>query len=259
VQAMQPSVTSYVVPQVAGQPVTYSSAPVPYTGVAHYSASLPAAYSAAPIVIDQGMTGVTQAPLVYPQPGEYGTAYAQPVSYGGGMQAGFGGLPPAPSMVAYPGAVIQAPVAPVYAPMSVQQAWDNHFAAFGAQDIDKMMLDYDDTSIVKLWNNTTQTQTEFRGMAAIREMFLNIWQEMTDISTLQAPVQDVEEEMLTVFLVWKCPSSGFKHATDTFLFGNDFKIKRQNIVVTKETLGSGVSGSPTKVSKKSAKKKKGLC
>ena len=61
-----------------------------------------------------------------------------------------------------------------------------------------------------------------------------------------AEVADVDEVGKTVFLVWECPGCGYYTATDTFVFGPDNKIKRQNIVVTK--------GAPEK-SKKSKKKK----
>ena len=36
-----------------------------------------------------------------------------------------------------------------------------------------------------------------------------------------------------VFLVWRCPSSGFTHVTDTFLFDEDGKIAKQNIACIK--------------------------
>jgi hypothetical protein len=48
---------------------------------------------------------------------------------------------------------------------------------------------------------------------------------------LDAPVVDVVENPGMVFLVWKCPGSGVLNATDTFLFDENFKITRQNVVV----------------------------
>jgi len=47
-------------------------------------------------------------------------------------------------------------------------------------------------------------------------------------------VVTVEEANQQVFLVWKCPGCGYDTATDTFILGFDFKITRQNIVVTKK-------------------------
>jgi len=121
-----------------------------------------------------------------------------------------------------------------YAPKSVQEAWDNHFAAFGAQDVDKIMLDYDDNSVSRVHNNVTGQTDDFKGAAKIREMFVSLFGDLKDLSTLTAPVIEVEEAAKQVFLVWKCPGCNYDTATDTFIFGNDFKINRQNIVVTKK-------------------------
>jgi len=121
-----------------------------------------------------------------------------------------------------------------YAPKSVQEAWDNHFAAFGGQDVDKIMLDYDETSVARLHNNTDGSTADFVGLAKIREMFTSLFADLKDLATLTAPVITVEEEAKQVFLVWKCPGCGYDTASDTFIFGNDFKVKRQNIVVTKK-------------------------
>jgi len=45
----------------------------------------------------------------------------------------------------------EAPYVAAYAPMTVQAAWDNHFDAFGGQDLNKIMLDYDETSVVRIY------------------------------------------------------------------------------------------------------------
>jgi len=234
--------------------VTYGS-PMPQLT---YAAGAPAVtYLAAPTPMEPTAATVAQpqamgAPMM--------TYAAAPASYR--LQA-------APSMVAYPGATI----VPAYFPSSVQMAWDNHFNAFGTQDLDKIMLDYDETSVARTYDNTTGQKAEYRGTASIRQMFANLFADLKDLATLDAPVVEVEEDAKQVFLVWKCPGCGYKHATDTFIFGPDFKIKRQNIVVTKEAVAA-VASAPapsSKVSsekaekkvsskKKAAKKKsKGIC
>merc|ERR1719188_1266950 len=135
-------------------------------------------------------------------------------------------------------------------------ARDNHFEAFGKQDLDKIMLDYDETSVARVYDNTTGQKTEFRGTAMIRQMFTNLFADLKDLATLDAPVVDVEEDAKQVFLIWKCPGCGYKTATDTFIFGPDFKIQRQNIVVTKEAIAAvAAAGSSTSPSKASSKKK----
>lgn len=52
----------------------------------------------------------------------------------------------------------------------------------------------------------------------------------SDTSDMTAPVIDVEEESKMVFLIWKCPASGFIDATDTFTFDGENMIRRQNVV-----------------------------
>lgn len=136
-----------------------------------------------------------------------------------------------------PQAVAAAPLVPAtgaYFPKSVQEAWDNHFDAFGKQDVEKILLDYDQSSIAKVYNNVDGSKKEFTGIAGIREMFTELFGDLPDLKTLEAPIVEVDEPGKTVFLIWKCPGCGFNTATDTFVFGPDFKIKRQNIVVTKE-------------------------
>ena len=123
-----------------------------------------------------------------------------------------------------------------YAATSVQAAWDNHFEAFGEQDLEKIMLDYDETSIAKVYNSVDGSKTDFVGVQEIREMFTKLFEDLFDLKTLEAPVVEVDESRKTVFLVWKCPGCGFATATDTFVFGPDFKIKSQHIVVAREAV-----------------------
>eukprot|EP00441_Pelagodinium_beii_P014500 CAMPEP_0197659268 /NCGR_PEP_ID=MMETSP1338-20131121/46950_1 /TAXON_ID=43686 ORGANISM="Pelagodinium beii, Strain RCC1491" /NCGR_SAMPLE_ID=MMETSP1338 /ASSEMBLY_ACC=CAM_ASM_000754 /LENGTH=180 /DNA_ID=CAMNT_0043236113 /DNA_START=60 /DNA_END=602 /DNA_ORIENTATION=+ len=122
-----------------------------------------------------------------------------------------------------------------YAPASVSAAWQNHFDAFGDQDVDKIMQDYDETSRVTVYNNADGSKVVYKGLAEVKHFFEELFDGLSDLSTLEAPVIDVDEMSGgggQVFLVWKCPGCGFDTATDTFIFGPDKKIKFQNIVVT---------------------------
>ena len=173
----------------------------------------------------------TQQPVVYMAPVVSSPA---PAAY----------VLPGQSMV---GTMPMAATGSGYFPKSVQEAWDNHFDAFGKQDLEKILLDYDQSSIAKIYNNADGSKREFTGLAGIREMFTELFADLPDLKTLEAPVVEVDEPGKTVFLVWKCPGCGFTTATDTFVFGPDFKIKRQNIVITKET------------KEKTKTKKSGMC
>ena len=125
----------------------------------------------------------------------------------------------------------------------VQASWDNHFAAFGAQDVDRILLDYTEKSTIKVYNQVTDELTEFKGLKAVKECFTGLFSDLSDLSGLAAPAIRVEEategKAGMVFLVWRCPSSGYNHATDTFLFDKDGKIAKQNVVIMKPAAEAG--------------------
>lgn len=116
------------------------------------------------------------------------------------------------------------------------------------------MLDYDDTSKVAIYNDACIEgaggfQT-FLGLEAIRGFFADLFQTLTADSGVQLPVfieptltdpgvanPIVEPEGAIVneshvFLVWNAVDRNILKATDTFLWKEGFKIKKQNIAVT---------------------------
>ena len=113
----------------------------------------------------------------------------------------------------------------------MQASWDNHFAAFGGQDVDKILLDYTEASVIKVYNQTSGALDEYEGLGRIRECFTGLFESLSDTSGLAAPAIRVEEgegvPAGSVFLVWRCPTSGYAHATDTFLFDDEGKIAKQ--------------------------------
>ena len=125
----------------------------------------------------------------------------------------------------------------------VQPAWDNHFAAFGGQDVDKVLKDYTEASVIKVYDQITGELTEFKGLKGVKDLFTGLFKDMPDLSGLAAPAIRVEEatedKAGMVFLVWRCPSSGYNHATDTFLFDKDGKIAKQNVVIMKPAAEAG--------------------
>mmetsp|Transcript_14719 Transcript_14719/g.24626 ORF Transcript_14719/g.24626 Transcript_14719/m.24626 type:complete len:371 (+) Transcript_14719:41-1153(+) len=118
-----------------------------------------------------------------------------------------------------------------YAPKSVQEAWDNHFGAFGAKSMEKILLDYTDESVISVFNATTQNKEVFKGAEGAKKFFEELWGVLKDYSTLKAPVNDVDEKSRMVFLCWSCKGMGYEAVTDSFFFTPDFKILRQNIHV----------------------------
>ena len=125
----------------------------------------------------------------------------------------------------------------------VQASWDNHFAAVGAQDVDKILLDYTEKSTIKVYNQVTDELVEFKGLKAVKECFTSLFKDLSDLSGLAPPAIRVEEategKAGMGFLVWRCPSSGYNHATDTFLFDAAGKIAKQNVVIMKPAAEAG--------------------
>ena len=69
----------------------------------------------------------------------------------------------------------------------VQPAWDNHFAAFGSQDVSKVLLDYCEQSKIVVYNWHDDTETEFNGIAGAKECFTGLFAALPDLSGLAAP------------------------------------------------------------------------
>merc|ERR1719330_1992183 len=135
---------------------------------------------------------------------------------------------------------------PRYQPKTVGEAWSNHFAAFGAQDVEKIMLDYDDESLLVVFNDACEGETgyaEYQGQE-IKGFFESLFATLADPATTAVPafaagdanpVVEPEtglDDTANVFLAWRSPGNGIVEATDTFLWKDGYKIMKQNIVVT---------------------------
>ena len=120
--------------------------------------------------------------------------------------------------------------AQLYAPTCTAHVFQNHFEAFGEQDLAKIMLDYTEESTIDVWNWASQTLERKKGRQEISEMFAGFWQGMAlgGWGTMEAPVKETHDSPLkTGFLVWSAPENGIPMATDTFVYGDDFKIAMQ--------------------------------
>jgi len=118
----------------------------------------------------------------------------------------------------------------LYAPTCTAHVFQNHFEAFGEQDLAKIMLDYTEKSTIDVWNWAAQTLERKKGRQEISEMFAGFWQGMAPSGwgTIEAPVKETHDSPLkTGFLVWSAPENGIPMATDTFVYGDDFKIVTQ--------------------------------
>merc|ERR1712046_327247 len=80
-----------------------------------------------------------------------------------------------------------------YVKASVQEAWDNHFAAFGAQDLQSIMQDYTEISELRAFDHRTGDLTVANGLVEIHGFFEDIFAQLTDLSGLAAPVVHITD------------------------------------------------------------------
>lgn len=119
----------------------------------------------------------------------------------------------------------------------VQAGWDNHFSAFGAQDVPKILLDYTESSELHTYNAVTGEKNLYKGLNQIQKCFEGLFKTLSDTSKLAAPVIRVYEPVSNgpglVFLAWECPSSGLNSVVDTFVFDKEGKILKQTVTIGK--------------------------
>lgn len=139
-------------------------------------------------------------------------------------------------------------------PKTFCAGWKNHFDYFGlglnAIDETKMtaalngiMADYTAESIVQVFDNKDKVYKSFEGIDPIKGMFKTLFEDILAAATdtndkpgsngFEVKVKEVENKVKGVFLVWK--SNSHPKATDTFVFNDEGKIIRQNIVVETKT------------------------
>lgn len=113
----------------------------------------------------------------------------------------------------------------------VRRAWNNHFSAFAGSDVSKILKDYDNESVVQIFD--ALGYREYKGLAEVEELFTSLFTKI-DPTRAVAPVVNVDPRKSQVFLVWHEVEGNIPYATDTFVFDSCSKIRFQNIVVFPE-------------------------
>jgi len=132
------------------------------------------------------------------------------------------------------------------APGPIKNGWDNHFEAFGAKNVTKILDDYTEESVIRIWDNTNSGYSTHAGLDAIGTMFTGLFAAITGASEgdplsdgVGAPLVSVTPQFNSVFLVWKSFSN--PKATDTFIFDDAGKIVRQNIATSSKATAQVVA------------------
>ena len=95
--------------------------------------------------------------------------------------------------------------------MTTKEILDHHWDAFTTQDLDMVMEDYDEGSVV-ITNMGT-----FRGLDEIEGLFTNIFDEFSQAgSTAELEMEEIEGD--TAYIVWhgETPDNDYAFCTDTF-------------------------------------------
>ena len=100
--------------------------------------------------------------------------------------------------------------------MSTAEVLDHHLAAFGAADVDEVMIDYADEAVLYTPDGPV------RGAAAIREVFTKIFADVFPRvgSTLEMRQRFAEGDV--AYIVWSAetPTARVPIGTDTFVVRN---------------------------------------
>merc|ERR1719506_2217749 len=75
----------------------------------------------------------------------------------------------------------------------VQAGWNNHFAAFGTQNVTMILDDYTEESQIIVYNANADVATVYEGIAGATMLFNNLFAQLTDLTTLGIPYLQVDD------------------------------------------------------------------
>ena len=111
--------------------------------------------------------------------------------------------------------------------MATKEVLDHHLAAFGAGDVDEMLKDYTDDSVLITANGVV------RGRDELRETFTGLFSGLFAPGTYEFTMDAVQVEGDVAFISWHatCASADVPLGSDTFVV-RDGKILCQTFAAT---------------------------
>lgn len=106
--------------------------------------------------------------------------------------------------------------------MSTQSVYEHHVQAFRDQDLDAIMADYDEASVVVTADDT------FRGLAEIRDMFAGFFEEFSGNWFMEVEDENFADEIAYFTYRADTPENFYEFGTDTFVITDDV-IRYQTI------------------------------
>jgi len=132
----------------------------------------------------------------------------------------------------------------------ITATFDRHVQGISTQNITLLMADYADDAIVVQYDGCSGIKSQIQGKEAIAQFLrefiqtFNHWTTTlkTDFATVPQP--QIEITASQVNLLWVAPTAGVESEFDTFLFDEQYKIRRQNTAIqwrcpSRATLGCG--------------------
>lgn len=99
--------------------------------------------------------------------------------------------------------------------MSTQDVFEHHFQAFKDQDMEEMMKDYSEESLVVTGNGT------FKGLDEIEAMFEGFFEEFSGEYFVESTQEVIEGDI--AWFTWRAdnPSMFYEFGSDTFIIIDD--------------------------------------
>jgi len=120
----------------------------------------------------------------------------------------------------------------------IQQAAESFVSAWLGQNMEQILSEYTENSVVTVYDQTSGSLSTNTGLEQIQGLFTDTFNRIETTGVVM-PVVDTHEatnsEPGSVFLVWSAPASGYVEATDTFIYDDNAKILKHNIVITDST------------------------
>lgn len=135
------------------------------------------------------------------------------------------------------------PAQPGYRPASLEEAWNNHQSSLKRREVSNILRDYDEGSIIRMYNTATMNGQadleEHQGLEQIQKFFEGLFSSIGEYEAnfdkffkFGSIVYEQGETLGAhqVLHIWNKDEND-KRATSTLIYDNNFKIRRQNLVM----------------------------
>jgi len=117
----------------------------------------------------------------------------------------------------------------------VHESIAHHNSAFGKLDVEEILLDFTNDSILRIFNQADGSLETWKGMAELKVGFTGLLKKFTNMSDVTVPVSVIEESSPQgpggAFTAGSNKASGFRFFSDAFIADANGKLFRQNAFI----------------------------